>query len=603
MERAEKQLLSLIKATRVLTSTLDINEVLDRLIKEVMEVVTGADAGILFLFDSRTKTLQAKNAVGFDMNELKHLALSIDEAEAMTGKTFQQKKGQIFTDSEAVAGGMANMTEANLHYLGQALGGFKFPKSSMCAPLKCKSGYVGVLTIDNFSGEALFSEQDLALLEAFAIQASIAIDNAELFSQNNRTREIHRVLTDVSLSKKGLADLTCALACLIKQRVFVINDFSECICSSGNETNLIDLLLSRHKKWFTDTLSAACAMSQKIQYREKWHYLFLSPIKMDQLTVGVLLVVSGEPLGGLDQFAIEQINHIFAYAMNEQHRHLSEYYQKGGRFLKEIFAGKKVDEKTQAKWFPFMREAADIYCAVLKFSDSQFLLKQDNAKNRQVSRLIYQELRHSRAKVIVLENSDHYCFILFNDSGLDRKHYEEKISSYFNILLSQIRHSSGMKVIAGVGRRIGHLREAAVSYRDALKCTDYLEQYQSGEIFVSYYDLGFYQLFLYQPPEDVKAYASEQLGPLLDYDRTHDTELVKTLKTYIDCRFNMTHAGKKLFVHSNTIKYRMRLIKSLLGVEHIEERGLFEIQLALYLYKYVVHCRKPTNETKNLIDF
>ncbi|WKB34941.1 hypothetical protein QS257_14215 [Terrilactibacillus sp. S3-3] len=147
--------------------------------------------------------------------------------------------------------------------------------------------------------------------------------------------------------------------------------------------------------------------------------------------------------------------------------------------------------------------------------------------------------------MIVLENPDHYCLMLFNDSKLDRKRYEKKISSYFDILLRRIMDLSGLKVIAGVGRRIGHLRDAAISYRDALRCTDYLQRYKGGDIFISYHDLGFYHLFLYQRPEDLKAYVNEQLGPLLEYDRTHDMELMKTLKTYIDCRFNMTHAGKK----------------------------------------------------------
>ncbi|WKB34942.1 hypothetical protein QS257_14220 [Terrilactibacillus sp. S3-3] len=82
----------------------------------------------------------------------------------------------------------------------------------------------------------------------------------------------------------------------------------------------------------------------------------------------------------MDQFAIKQINHIFAYAMNEQHRHLSEYYKTGDQFLRDIFAGKEVDEQTEAKWFPFMKEAADIYCAVLKFPNSEFLLKTGQRK-------------------------------------------------------------------------------------------------------------------------------------------------------------------------------------------------------------------------------
>ncbi|OZI10364.1 hypothetical protein CEW92_17290 [Bacillaceae bacterium SAS-127] len=91
---SDKQLLSLINAAQVLTSTLDLDKVLDQLIKEVLQVIEGADAGVFFKYEPKVQKLIAENAIGYDMTYLGKIQLSPDEA--MTGKTFTSQQARIF---------------------------------------------------------------------------------------------------------------------------------------------------------------------------------------------------------------------------------------------------------------------------------------------------------------------------------------------------------------------------------------------------------------------------------------------------------------------------------------------------------------------------
>lgn len=55
------------------------------------------------------------------------------------------------------------------------------------------------------------------------------------------------------------------------------------------------------------------------------------------------------------------------------------------------------------------------------------------------------------------------------------------------------------------------------------------------------------------------------LGPLIAYDAEHDGELVKTLQTYLACDRSPKRAAEVLFVHNQTVNYRMARIQELTG--------------------------------------
>ncbi len=56
-------------------------------------------------------------------------------------------------------------------------------RSIICAPLKIKDQLIGVIYVDNRARTGIFRESDLELVSAFANQAAVAIDNADLFDR------------------------------------------------------------------------------------------------------------------------------------------------------------------------------------------------------------------------------------------------------------------------------------------------------------------------------------------------------------------------------------------------------------------------------------
>ncbi|MEV6036920.1 helix-turn-helix domain-containing protein [Nonomuraea sp. NPDC052116] len=73
-------------------------------------------------------------------------------------------------------------------------------------------------------------------------------------------------------------------------------------------------------------------------------------------------------------------------------------------------------------------------------------------------------------------------------------------------------------------------------------------------------------LLLATVPGDVRrSFTARLLSPLLDYDRRHQSELVRTLGIFLDCAGSWNACAERLHVHVNTVRYRIRRIEELTG--------------------------------------
>jgi purine catabolism regulator len=98
------------------------------------------------------------------------------------------------------------------------------------------------------------------------------------------------------------------------------------------------------------------------------------------------------------------------------------------------------------------------------------------------------------------------------------------------------------------------------------KDEDKLRRKASGRFtLVCFDDLHAWQLFLQVDPAVLMEYIRHQIGPLLDYDRLNGTELVQTLEAFIATGQSKQQTAKKLYIHRQTLYYRLEQITSLLG--------------------------------------
>lgn len=76
------------------------------------------------------------------------------------------------------------------------------------------------------------------------------------------------------------------------------------------------------------------------------------------------------------------------------------------------------------------------------------------------------------------------------------------------------------------------------------------------------------------------------LNLLTNYDAKKGTELFNTLRIYTEKGFSKNRAAQELFIHRNTINYRIQQIEHICGIDLSDEKLLFTLQLSFNLYSY-----------------
>jgi DNA-binding PucR family transcriptional regulator len=69
--------------------------------------------------------------------------------------------------------------------------------------------------------------------------------------------------------------------------------------------------------------------------------------------------------------------------------------------------------------------------------------------------------------------------------------------------------------------------------------------------------------------------------PLADHDRERRSDLVRTLKTYFAAGANASEAADRLFLHRNSMLYRLERIQKLTGLDLKDPRARLALQLGL----------------------
>ena len=94
-------------------------------------------------------------------------------------------------------------------------------------------------------------------------------------------------------------------------------------------------------------------------------------------------------------------------------------------------------------------------------------------------------------------------------------------------------------------------------------------------------------LELCREQENLMDFCSPMLLKLLDYDRENQTDLMNTLYEYLDCSQNTQLAAERLFIHKNTLLYRINKIRSVIDNDLTYSWDLLLLTLSFRILIYL----------------
>jgi len=232
--------LRLIEISRDLASTLDLDVLLNDIVRASADI-THAEAASILLYDDTARQLYFQVATNIDEPTMRGLVVPLDKSIA----------GWIVTNRQPVRIEDAHKDERYYSDVEQTLG--YSTKSMLGIPLITKNKIVGVLEVIN-KKRGRFTDPDESMLTVLGAQAAVAIENARLFQQSDLIAEfVHELRTP-------LASLSTATYLLLRpemsreQRDQIVNNIH-------NETLRLNSLASSF-------LDLARLESGRVQFRK-----------------------------------------------------------------------------------------------------------------------------------------------------------------------------------------------------------------------------------------------------------------------------------------------------------------------------------------------
>lgn len=198
---------------------------------------------------------------------------------------------------------------------------------------------------------------------------------------------------------------------------------------------------------------------------------------------------------------------------------------------------------------------------------------------RAVRRMVENELAANEWKAIPLEISGRYALVFPQEGTSTARDMLEQIVTSCNTLLF-----NSATICCALGGRVERLTDLSKSFRQALDIS-LLQGSRSAAVPVADYDtMGALRLLLGLDDMGVLAdYHASTLKPLEEHDRHEGTEFTELLRLYLAHGGSIKAVAEELYVHRNTVGYRIEHIERILGRDLSDFTSREELSLAFHV--------------------
>jgi GAF domain-containing protein len=190
----QARLAALYHVTRVLGTSLDLDEVLSQVMDAVIRL-TGAERGILVLVEGDSHEWTLRVARNIDQNSLSTWEKEISHT--IIDMAVNTHKGVVTGDAQY-----------DPRFSAKASVRLNELRSMMCTPLLVRGLVIGAIYVDSRVQRGAFNEKDLEMMDAFATQAAFAIDNARIYTQTRQQVQQLSIKLDEAKRAQQVAEIT-----------------------------------------------------------------------------------------------------------------------------------------------------------------------------------------------------------------------------------------------------------------------------------------------------------------------------------------------------------------------------------------------------------
>lgn len=195
---------------------------------------------------------------------------------------------------------------------------------------------------------------------------------------------------------------------------------------------------------------------------------------------------------------------------------------------------------------------------------------------------IVQNLFPDKNKDFVVNiNESDIALIKETKIGIDSKDLEKLARSISDTLSSEFYTHS----VVGIGTGVDSIKDLARSFKEAQVALEVGKVFDTEKTIISYDNLGIARLIYQLPTTLCEMFLKEvfKKGSIESLDQ----ETLFTIQRFFENNLNVSETSRKLFVHRNTLVYRLEKIKKLTGLDLREFDHAIIFKVALMVKKYL----------------
>ena len=169
--------------------------------------------------------------------------------------------------------------------------------------------------------------------------------------------------------------------------------------------------------------------------------------------------------------------------------------------------------------------------------------------------------------------------------ALDEKEGYKEVEEAAKPAVDMLNMEAMVKVRGSYGTITNELKDLSRSYKEARMAMDVGRIFYAGKRVISYNELGIGRLIYQLPPSLCKMFIQE----IFDKEEMaeFDQEILTTINSFFDNNLNVSETARQLFVHRNTLVYRIEKLQKSTGLDIRTFEDAMTLKIALMVSAYM----------------
>lgn len=191
--------------------------------------------------------------------------------------------------------------------------------------------------------------------------------------------------------------------------------------------------------------------------------------------------------------------------------------------------------------------------------------------------------RHAPENLVANQAGRILVIVPVPDHRTDSWPFASRLASDIRSGLKRI--NADLQVLVGVGGVCQRISEVRSAYLQACRALDAAQGLGRVDETLRLSDLGIYSILFRDDNDELLAFAEKGLAPLIEYDWSNGTDLLKTLDAYLTHQGRLAETARRLYIHVNTLRQRLQRVEDVLSVSLSDPLARLNLQLALRVHE------------------